>query len=180
MKFTCTVRGKILLESYKDWIGNTDKVLDVGCGNGVIGKMISDKFGCRIEGTDIMNFIESGIAFKMMPNETTLPYEEGSFDIAILNDMLHHTTKQKEVIAEALRVAKKVLIFETKPTYRAKILDHVLNWVHNVKMPIPLTHRTLENWKYIFDQMGINSEHKELSARFYYPLTHFAFKICKE
>ncbi|MBI4894357.1 MAG: methyltransferase domain-containing protein [Candidatus Aenigmarchaeota archaeon] len=180
MKFTCTVRGKILLDAYKTWIKNNSSVLDVGCGDGSMGKMIGDEFKCEIQGTDIMDFVKGRIPFKIMSSETKLPYRNKEFDFAMLNDMLHHTRKQKEILLEALRVADNVLIFDTRPTFSAKVLDHVLNWQHNVKMPIPLTHRTPEGWKSLFEKMGLKSEYREPEHSFMYPVSHFAFRVWKK
>lgn len=180
MKFTCTVRGEILLDAYRKWIKGRSSVLDVGCGDGTMGKLIGDEFKCRIEGTDIMDFVKGTIPFKKMSSETKLPYRNKTFDFAMLNDMLHHTRKQKEILGEALRVAHNVLIFETKPTAMAKILDHVLNWQHNMKMPIPLTHKTPEYWSRLFEEMGLKFEYREPRHSFLYPVSHFAFRIWRK
>ena len=172
---TCTIRGKILLDTYGNWIKKEDGVLDIGCGNGIIAKTIQEKYNCNIQGTDILDFLSFKIPFKLMKNETTLPYDNQEFDIALLNDILHHTRKQEEVLKEALRVSKKVIIFETKPTLRAKILDHVLNWGHNVNMPIPLTHKTPEQWSKLFQKINIKYEYREAKSSMIYPLSHFCF-----
>ena len=177
MELSCTIRGKILLDAFGNWINQSDKVLDIGCGNGIIAKIIKEKYQCYIEGTDILNFMIYKIPFKQMENETILPYPDKSFDVAMLNDILHHTRKQKEVLEESLRVAKRVIIFETKPTIIAKILDHVLNWGHSTKMPIPLTHKTHQKWAELFNELAYKYEYREAKSRIFYPLSHFVFKI---
>ncbi len=180
MKRTCTIRGKILLDTFGDWLKSDYNVLDIGCGNGTIANIVKEKYGCNIEGTDILDFIEFDIPFKKMENETTLDYDNKSFDISMLNDMLHHTRKQEDILKESLRVSKRVLIFETKPTIKAKILDHVLNWGHNVDMPVPLTHKTPQQWSNLFSKLNVTFKLRESQSNWFYPLSHFAFLLEKK
>jgi len=79
MKHTCTIRGKILLNAFDDWIKQDDKVLDIGCGNGEMAKIIKGKYHCHIEGTDIMNFLSYKIPFKLMKSPSELQYDEKFF-----------------------------------------------------------------------------------------------------
>ena len=178
MQISCTIRAKILLRAYDGWIDKNQSVLDVGCGNGTMAKIIQNRIGCRIEGTDIMNFLRFDIPFQMMKNDEELPYGDRSFDIVMLNDVLHHTKKAIRILKESIRVGKNVLIFETKPTLISKILDYVLNWAHLYSgMPIPLTHKTLDEWLEVFRDLGLNVEYREFHRAKAYPLTHYSFRI---
>ena len=179
MQFTINIRSKLIIKGYKSEIKVNDSVLDIGCGTGIVAKNIEDAFDCKISGADIQNYLDYDIHFYKINTDGKLPTKTKSFDIAMINDVLHHCDKgiQIKVIKEALRVSKKVLIFETRPTLIAFFIDKVLNWVHNKNMPVPLTHRSIKNWMNLLESNGIKPVLIKLKTPFYYPLSHFVFII---
>ena len=46
--FTTAIRFRILLKAYRNWIKNGDRIIDVGCGNGIITKLVEDYFQADI------------------------------------------------------------------------------------------------------------------------------------
>jgi len=178
MDITINIRSKIIMEAFKGQIKRTDKVLDLGCGNGLMAKKMHEYFGCKIFGTDIMNYLEWKMPFRQMKG-SRLPFSDKEFDVVMINDVLHHceTCLQLPLVMEALRVGKNVLVFETKPNLIAKVIDIVLNKIHNPEMPLPLTHRTPIAWSEIFESKKINYKLMLLKRPFYYPLIHYAFSL---
>ncbi|MEX2589857.1 MAG: methyltransferase domain-containing protein, partial [Chitinophagales bacterium] len=87
------------------------KVLDIGCGNGGFSLKLMQ------EGFDVTPLdIQDKSAFEQIKplvfDGKNLPFEDNTFDTALLITVLHHTTAQKELISEALRAARQVLIME--------------------------------------------------------------------
>jgi ubiquinone/menaquinone biosynthesis C-methylase UbiE len=156
-------------------LGRGERVLDVGCGDGSMARIIQNAFRCAIEGTDITNLLKHDMPFKLMKNDEQLPYRNKSFDVVMLNDVLHHTRKTIQILRESVRVGRTVLIFETKPTIMAKVVDYVLNWYLYSDMPIPLTHKCMDEWLKILGDLRLEVEHREFPARIY-PLTHYSFR----
>jgi len=181
MKFIHEIRGKVVVRLYKGWIKRGQRVLDVGCGDGTVSGIIKKKFGCDVKCTDIRNYIRNDLPFSLMKDDKHLPFKNKSFDIVMLNDVLHHTEKQSELFRECLRVGKRVLVVETQPSIIETILDYVLNWLHRYNdMPIPLTQKRFPEWISFFRKYDPNVKGRICLATLYpspYPLTHFSFNI---
>ncbi|MGD1044797.1 MAG: class I SAM-dependent methyltransferase [Bacteroidota bacterium] len=178
MDFSLIYRSKIVIKAFNGWIHKTDKVLDIGCGNAVVAEELRNYFGCPIVGTDIIDYRERNIDFKMMNYENKLPFGNNEFDISLFVDSLHHCNYQSELLQEASRVSKKILIFEAKPTLLAKILDWGLNQIHNKDMNIPFSMKTLDKWCDYFKELDFDFEYREIKKpSFWYPFINFAFML---
>jgi ubiquinone/menaquinone biosynthesis C-methylase UbiE len=196
MNFTILYRAHRILGAYKNIIPSGASVCDVGCGNGIVGAFLAEKIGCAVTGADILDYTNGRIPFRQMIREDTLPFSDGEFDIAMLNDMLHHMPyeNQERILKEALRVAKTVLVFEVHPTYYAKFTDWLANKIHQPLMRISFTHRTEQQWLELFRRNGLNAQsqritdappqHQDIgwriSALAYKPVINYRFIITKQ
>lgn len=98
-------------------IGKNSKILDLGCGDGVLSYLIKIKKGGKISGID-----PSLEAIKIAQNKFSklsikncsfkigsgynLPFKNNSFDYAVLADVIEHLQKPKKALKEAYRVLK--------------------------------------------------------------------------
>lgn len=178
-RFTSPFRGRLVLESFEPWIKSNDKILDIGCGTGIISSVIIHNFRVKVTGCDIKNCLDHKIPFYLIPKNGKLPFHDRSFDVAMLNDVLHHinNTGQKKVIREALRVAKKVLIFEDEPTLVVKIFDILLNKFHYDSLDTPLTFKTRSEWAKVFKSIKTGYLFKNVRRPFWYPFSHIAIMV---
>jgi len=183
IKPTMAYRSKIVVNVINHFIKKKDRVLDVGCGNGWITEEVRKKTGCQTTGTDILNYLEINMPFKKMKSSGKLPFKSNSFDIVTFVDMLHHVGKedQERLIREGLRVGKRVIIFEVKPTVLAKLIDYLINQIHNTEMNIPLNFRSVDGWKWIFKR--IKCKHKVIDVKkpnILYPIKNYIFVVEKK
>ena len=120
-------RAKVLLNAYKDFISEGNWVLDVGCGSGQLAKIIQRKTNCIVTGIDVDNFLNVTMPFKVMKEESEIPFKDNHFDVVMFNGVLHHipTANQYSLIRDGLRVSKCVLIFDAYNT----ITNEVLCWI---------------------------------------------------
>lgn len=178
---TSPYRANLIIKTYKSWFKRDGKALDVGCGTGIVANLLKKELGLKITGCDVKNYLVKNIPFVKIKDDK-LPFPRRSFDVALLNDVLHHIdkTKQEQVISEALRVGKNVFIFEIEPSISGKIFDIVLNKFHYGNLAVPLSFRYPKEWKQLFKKLSANCDYIKLKRPFWYPFTHIAFKVTRK
>ena len=96
-------------------IDNVQRVLEVGCGNGVLSSYLAEKHGWNVTGIDI-DPDQKKIAKKIHKEHdsltcveadaTELPYENNEFDLTLSFDVLHHIPNWDMAIKEINRVLR--------------------------------------------------------------------------
>ena len=98
-----------------DMLSSQDSVLDVGCGDGTLMKILREKnvhvTGIDIDQNNIVKCLEKGLSVIQGDIDEGLQgYSDNSYDYVVLNQTLQSTDKPDYVIQEMLRVGKKVVI----------------------------------------------------------------------
>lgn len=98
-----------------DMIAPQSSVLDVGCGDGTLMKMLQNKkvhvTGIDIDQENIVKCLEKGLSVIQGDIDEGLQgYPDKSYDYVVLNQTLQSTEKPDYVIQEMLRVGEKVVI----------------------------------------------------------------------
>jgi SAM-dependent methyltransferase len=180
MEWTLKIRARHIARSIAPYLSQNSRVLDIGCGNGVVTQELRNIFGFDISGTDVARYLKADIPFTQMKTATQLDFEDRHFDVGLINDVLHHIDhdNQVELIREATRVCKTVLIFEARPSPLAFFFDRVLNRIHNKDMPVPLTFRHREEWEKAITAKGLVCSGRELEKPFaFYPFQNFLLRV---
>lgn len=132
-------------------------VLDVGAGSGDMAvAILASKPSLKIEGVDVLVRPGTAIPVREFDGEH-LPYDDGTFDYAILVDVLHHTDDPAKVLAEVGRVARRIII---KDHYRngllaetrLRFMDWVGNAAHGVRLPYNYLSRA--DWSKLWSSGG--------------------------
>lgn len=180
-QFTSGYRAKLMITAYEKWINPGETILDVGCGTGIVAKILGNHFSTKIAECDVKNYLIQEIPFIKMVNNK-IPVKNKIYDIALLNDVLHHINKehQADTLIEAARVAKKVLVFEFEPTFVGKLADIILNKLHYGDLHAPVSVRTTNEWQNLFKTLGFESKVVKLKKPFWYPFSHIAFMLTKK
>jgi SAM-dependent methyltransferase/glycosyltransferase involved in cell wall biosynthesis len=87
------------------------KVLDVGCNDGTFMRMLKEKRDCYVYGVDIAEnplsvAKDSGLNVQYA-DAHHLPFDDRTFDVVILSEVISHVHNPEEVLAEIRRVLKK-------------------------------------------------------------------------
>jgi ubiquinone/menaquinone biosynthesis C-methylase UbiE len=181
INITTGIRSRLIIEAYQNWVNKHDRVLDVGCGDGILSEILQKSLDIKLTGCDIENYFKTKIPFRIVKEESVLPFPKNSFDIVMFNDSLHHINmiNQKKLLQEALRIANKILIFEDEPNWVETIVDWGINKFHNKNMPVTLSFRKPTQWIELFKDLDVKYKYKKVRKPFGYPLTHEAFYLYK-
>lgn len=171
-----------ITRAYRRWIPRETRLLDVGCGNGIVTAGIAGAFSSPVTGCDIERYLARDIPYVHMKTPDRLPFPDGSVAIVMFNDVLHHTNKhiQKSLLAEAVRVATdSILIFELLPTPLVYVADFLVNKIYHPTMNVPLTFRTPEDWRHLFSEYSVRVTTHHVPRPIFSPFPHVAFRLQK-
>ena len=99
-----------------DWVKESSKVLDLGCGDGELLSILAAEKKVEGQGTEIdeqaiYKCVAKGLSVYHEDIEAGLPgYPSDSFDYVILSGSLQQIKKPDYVMQEALRVGRKIVV----------------------------------------------------------------------
>ncbi len=147
-----------------DWIGKHikvgEKLLEVGSGPGSVVEELR-KRGHNVTALDIQNSAFDESLSPVVYDGTTMPFKEGEFDTALILTTLHHTHDPDQVIREAAKVAKRVIIIED--IYKSpmqRILTKIMDSITNMEFfGHPHNNRDHGGWQACFEKLNLNTTH---------------------
>ena len=152
-------RVSVLSEHLAELMPQEAKILDVGCGDGLISHLIQQKRpDVRVEGIDIMERPTSHIPVSEFDG-TTIPHPDKAFDVVMFVDVLHHTADPGVLLREAARVAKKAVVLKdhTQDGWLAGPTLRLMDWVGNARhgVVLPYNYWPEKQWKDTFARLGL-------------------------
>jgi len=152
-------RARALSNRLADIIPDRFAVLDVGCGDGLIGRLIGEKrTDIQLRGLDVLVRERTYIPVERFNGEV-IPYEDASFDGVMFIDVLHHTQDPMVLLREATRVARKAVVIKDHtlegllagPTLRA------MDWIGNARygVSLPYNYWTKREWLDAFNELEV-------------------------
>jgi SAM-dependent methyltransferase len=155
-------RIQVLAEHLAGMLPPNVSVLDVGCGDGSLAKLVQDlRPDVRMRGIDVL--VRPQTAVPVEPFDGThIPAADGSYDVVMFVDVLHHTNDPLVLLREARRVARHGVLLKDHtrngllagPTLR--FMDGVGNARYGVALPYNYWRR--EQWLAAFRELGLNVE----------------------
>jgi SAM-dependent methyltransferase len=155
-------RIEVLTRTLADFIPANARVLDIGCGSGMLAKRIMVlRPDVTIEGIDVL--VRPGTEIPVTEFDgDTIPWPDGHFDIALFVDVLHHTEAPARLLAEAKRVSKGGIVI--KDHFREGVLADAtlrfMDWVGNAQHGVVLPYNYLSDpeWRSIWSRLGLKVE----------------------
>ena len=134
-------------------IPRESRVLDVGCGNGLIAHHLSAMLGTSVVGIDLTKGCEAPIDYRQYDGEE-FPLPDDSFDAIISAYVLHHAQDVCTVVNEMKRVLRSggvAVIYEDIPATK---WDRFICSIHNRQWQArtgPCAFRTEPEWCALFE-----------------------------
>lgn len=155
-------RIEVLTRTLADFIPQGARVLDIGCGSGLLAKRIMTlRPDVSIEGIDVL--VRPGTEIPVTEFDgDNIPWADGHFDIALFVDVLHHTEAPARLLAEAKRVSKSGIVI--KDHFREGVFADAtlrfMDWVGNAQHGVVLPYNYLSDpeWRGIWSKLGLKVE----------------------
>jgi len=147
------------------------QVLDVGCGDGLIDKLIMDSGNnVSITGCDVLVRSKTHIPVQEFDGRH-LPYADNSFDGVLFSDVLHHTLNPFELLKEAARVSRQYIFIKDHllegplAFHRLKFMD----WVGNSRfgVSLPYNYWSEVQWRDAFKALDLDIKEWNGSLKLY-------------
>jgi ubiquinone/menaquinone biosynthesis C-methylase UbiE len=169
------LRLRGLLPYITTYLKEGDQVLDVGCGNGALGRAIMKSPLCppRVKVTGLERIKRGN---KLSPIEfydgQQIPHPKNSFDVVILADVLHHEREPHHLIDECKRITRRLLIIKDHKIEGALAKQRIsfMDWASNMQYGIPCLYRynSAQEWTAWYKRHNLFVDH-ELHAMKIYP-----------
>lgn len=139
--FVYSRRVQILAKRLSELLPENAKVLDVGCGDGLIDKLIMEyRPDVSISGVDVLIRPQTHIPVKQFDG-VSLPFADLSFDAVVFVDVLHHTKDPTILLKEAARLARQAVVLKDHlengrlDRLTLRFMDWLGNAHHGVVLP---------------------------------------------
>lgn len=152
-------RTRVLAEALAPLVPERASVLDIGCGDGTIATLLAERRpDLSIEGVEIAPRPTCRIPCRAFDGEH-FPFPDRAFDVCVFVDVLHHTTDVRQLLCEAARVSRSLVLL--KDHLSENSLDHAtlrgMDWVGNRPHGVKLTYnyQGMRQWEQHFATCGM-------------------------
>jgi ubiquinone/menaquinone biosynthesis C-methylase UbiE len=139
-----------------------DRVLDVGCGNGLLlnGIVRDPRCPSGVQAKGVERAPRGGEPIEVVAYDgTRLPFDDRAFDVVIIADVLHHEKESERLLLDCARVADRFLIVKDHardgPLAQARL--SLIDWAANAPYGVPCLYeyRSSKEWRVLFESLGL-------------------------
>ena len=151
---------------FENFLSPGENILDIGAGSCTMAAILSKK-KYRITPLDIVDFSLVEEIKPILYDGKRFPFDDNSFNVSLLITVLHHTPHPEEIIKEATRVAKRIIIMEdiylnSFHKYLTYFFDSLLNFEF---LGHPHTNKNDSQWRLLFADLGLKIVGVKYSSR---------------
>ena len=172
-------RARVLGAEIARLIPANASVLDVGCGDGFLGRKLMDQRpDISLMGIDTLKRPHARIPIAEYDGKK-IPHLNRSYDVVMFVDVLHHTSDPAALLREAARVSRFSVIIKdhlcrNRLSYRLlRFMDDVGNRRHGVELLY--NYWSKEQWLEAFDSLGFQTYAWKEKLKLYPPLVDSLF-----
>ncbi len=152
------IRRKIA--PFIDHLSPNETIIDIGSGNGLICHYLREQ-GFRVTPLDVVDMAYNETVRPVVYDGNVMPFDDKTFDVAMILTVLHHTPAPEVVLKETQRIAKKIIIIED--IYNNPIQKRAtffMDWLVNLGYSAtPHTNKNDTGWRETFQKMKLNLVH---------------------
>lgn len=151
-------RAHVLGDALAPVLAGHARIVDIGCGDGRLARRLGEHLPqSRIVATDVLP--ASGGIPRVRCDGSRLPFASGSFDAALLVDVLHHAEDPVATLGEAVRVSRRTVVIKDHLRFgrwSAWVLA-AMDWFGNRPHDVRLGYRYLSwpEWERLFERLRL-------------------------
>jgi len=150
-------RARQMFDRIGSYLKKGDSILDIGCGTAFIARLLKRK-GYKITALDVKNRSWIKEIKPIVYDGKHMPFENDSFDVSLLITVLHHTKNPEEILKEATRISRRIIVVEDVynsvfQKYLTFIMDSLVNFEF---FGHPHSNKTENEWENTFKQLNLN------------------------
>ncbi len=163
-------RAQLIYSQVGHFFTRGQSILDWGCGDGQVTKLMRDNISHYTTGYDICYYPAPGAeeVVKQFDGKH-IPDEDGFFEAALMTNVAHHEEDNAQILKELARVilyGGRLVVIETVPIEddpiefeRTFLGDYVYNRLfHRADISVPGTYETQDGWIRRFAEVGFELE----------------------
>jgi len=149
-------RAKDMIKRIRSFLDKKDLILDIGSGTCNVCEILSNK-GYKITPLDVENLSFVNNLKPVIYDGNRIPFNDDKFDKALILTVLHHTPKPENILQEAKRVSKQIIIIEdVYSNWLHKYVTYFFDSLLNLEfIGHPHTNKSDKQWKKTFENLGL-------------------------
>jgi SAM-dependent methyltransferase len=111
-----------------------------------------------VEGIEVLTRPQAAIPIRIFDG-VRVPYADGSVDVVLLVDVLHHTDDPGLLLRESARVARSAILIKDhlREGIGARLTLRAMDWVGNARhgVRLPYNYWSRAEWQRAFSRLGL-------------------------
>jgi len=153
-----------------------DRILDVGCGSGLLLHSLAQDPRCpsgvTMHGLERVPRGGEPIAVTAYAGGR-MPFDDCAFNLVVVADVLHHEAEERALLTECVRVARRAVLLKdhAREGLLAQARISLIDWAANAPYGVPCLYRyhSVKEWHAIAADVGLHVARELHPMRLYPP-----------
>lgn len=172
-------RAKVLALHLAEMLPRAGRVLDVGCGDGLVDCCILERRpDICLEGIDAFPREKTRIPVRPFDGNK-IPDADRSFDAVMFIDVLHHAKNLPSLLREGVRVTRKSVLIKDHYSdgFGARAILRLMDLVGNIGHEFAWSgkYKSQQEWREIFQELNLSIVEHRTQLRLYPPPADWIF-----